>query len=129
MSLFPTTTALPHTVSQDLQANHDGGKQPRSRHGDSPVQSLCLSVCLEPTSIHRAIVSVFLCLAPCAPIICVTRAHFFFLPQGFQKITWGLLALSLMLSAQHGDRLQASRQKIGEYAAAAVCGSSGRRLS
>jgi hypothetical protein len=33
-----------------------------------------------------------------------------------------------MLSAQHGDRLQASRQKIGQQAAA-VCGSSGRRLS
>lgn len=57
----------------------------------------------------------------CAPIICVTRAHFFFLPQGFQKITWGQLALSLMLSAQHGDRLQASRQKIGEGSRLLLC--------
>jgi len=120
MSLFPT--ALPHTVSQVLQANHDR-KQPGGRHDDSPVacpvQRLFLRVCLEPASIHR--LSESLCASRLRPNICVTRAHIFFLPQGFQKITWGLLALSLTLSAQHGDRLQAWREKIGECSRMLCC--------
>lgn len=34
LALWQCVVLLPHTVSQDLHANHEG-KQPRSRQGDS----------------------------------------------------------------------------------------------
>jgi hypothetical protein len=96
MSLFPTALLCRTQCRRICRRITTASKQPRSRHGDSPVRSLsaclCQFVCLEPTSIHRAIVSVFLCLTPCASIICVTRSHFFFLLRIPEDHLWATSA-------------------------------------
>jgi hypothetical protein len=69
-------------------------------------------VCLEPASnIHRLSFPMRRALRPNNLRHACTL---FFSASRIPEDHLGLLALSLMLSAQHGDRLQASRQKIGE---------------
>ena len=75
-------SALPHTVSQDLHANHDG--QPaRSRQGDGwQAGKQAARVCVVSP---RLISSLLLC-APSASRAGAAVAHFFFCVVGFQKI-------------------------------------------
>jgi hypothetical protein len=92
-------SALPHTVSQDLHANHDS-KQPRSRQGDRLVAG---SVCVLRRLALSRLVSSRCCCCCSAPHLRHAPAlqwlTFFFCVVGFQKIFRWLLALSLMLSA------------------------------
>jgi len=88
-------SALPHTVSQDLHANHEG-KQPRSRHGDrlqlgwqpGCVQCSVCTVCCRLASPRLVLVSSRLAAAS-APHLRHAPAlqwlTFFFLRRGIPE--------------------------------------------
>ena len=66
-------SALPHTVSQDLHANHEG-KQPRSRQGDSwwwlgwrPAGLPACSVCTVSSRLAASRLVLLLPLVPLRP--------------------------------------------------------------